>query len=56
MTHWGSSHYTVTHVRNKIVTLILKERSSNVVKVISIPRGTALKGKNLLPLEANSFL
>ena len=27
-----------------------------MVKVFSIPKGTALKGKNSLPLGANSFL
>ena len=33
----------------------IQGRSHGVVKVISIPKGTALKGKNSLPLGENSF-
>ena len=33
-----------------------QESSPNVVKVISIPKGSAFKGKNSLALGANSFL
>ena len=56
--HWGSYHYAVTHMRNKNSNIQGGGGggSPNVVKVISIPQGTALKGKNPLTLGANSFL
>ena len=52
--HWRSSHYAGTYVRNKNSNI--QGRSPNVVKVIFHTKGTALKGKNSLPLGANSFL
>ena len=59
-THIRSSTFSLapitqfTHVRDKNSNT--QGRSLNVVKVISMPCGTALKGKNSLPLGANSFL
>ena len=51
----GESPITqITHVRNK--TINIQGRSPYVVKVIFIPKGTAFKGKYLLPQGANSFL
>ena len=44
----------VTHVRNKNSNI--QGGSLNVIKVISLLYGTAHKGKNSLPLGANSFL
>ena len=38
----------VIHLHNRNSNI--QGRSPNVVRVISIPKGTALKGKNLLPL------
>ena len=52
--HRLSSHYVVTHMRNKNSNI--QGRSPNVVKVIFHTQGTALKGKISLPLGANSFL
>ena len=43
-----------TQLRNK--NSKTQGSSPNMVKLISIPNGTALKGKNSLPLVANSFL
>ena len=51
--HWRSTRYTVTHVRNK--NSHIQDRSPNEINVISIPKGTVLKGKNSLPLGAKSF-
>ena len=52
--YWRSSHYAVTRVRNK--NSKIQGRSPNVVKVINHTIKTTLKGNNLLPLGANSFL
>ena len=49
MFHWRSSHYTVTHVRNKNSNI--QGNSPNLVKVIFL-QGTGPKGKNSLPLGA----
>ena len=43
--HWRSSHYAVSHVRNKNNNS--QGRSPNVAKVISMPLGTALKGNGM---------
>ena len=40
--HWRSYHYAVTHMRNKNYSNI-QGRSPSVVKVFTIPKGTALK-------------
>ena len=52
--HCRTSQYAVTHVHNKNSNI--QGRSPNVVKVFSIPEGTALIGNNSLPCGANSFL
>ena len=56
--HWRSVApiTQITHMRNKNSNI--KGRSCNVVKVIFHTKinGTALKGKNLLPVGANFFL
>ena len=44
----------ITHVRNKNSNI--QGRSSDLVKLFSIPKGAALKGKKSLPLGANSLL
>ena len=46
--HWRSSYYAFTHVRNK--NRNIQWRSPYVVKVIYHTHGTALNGKNSLPL------
>ena len=53
--HWRSSHYAVTHVRNKNGNI--QVRPPKVVKVIfhTIPYGTALKGKNSPPSGSKFF-
>ena len=51
--HWCSSHYAV-YARTK-KNSNTQGSSPNVVKVISIPQGTARKGKNSLPLERILF-
>ena len=48
------THDDIIEVKNR--TCVIEIVTINVVKVISIPLGTALKGKNSLPLGANSFL
>ena len=49
-----SSQYACTHVRAEKCT---HSRQITYVEIVfSIPKRTALKGKNSLPLGANSFL
>ena len=47
----------MTLLRTCVIKIVnIQGRSPNMVQRFNIPLGTALKGKNSLPLGANSFL